>query len=741
MSASANPITQSAPRKKKEKSVNDDPTEGDGRRWAMGAKFAFLSGRLSLWRDARELGEMSTFYSRLTLLFIRYFTWERALDPDGNGPTEEPSEDNLDEVLDVTGLEPDEIRRRNEVYLELRNKLQRWYRYHGTKLVKSKGVDPLSKIVAQAGAKGAPPPKRIKHQNSVVSRMFAAETGDFQAALKAQRDAEFDEELAAWKASSLDLDDETPKTAEEYNLALSEAKGWLPQFADSLAKRLGLNVSILLTGPIGDSGGRIDVKGCSVHAGTTLGLTPKLWPTYDVHGYEALVKSMVAHGKACFSSHHVRTTHSPIPGSPGPSGGRRYPTPTMPSPLRMVSRLPSSQVAPSNQPNSGPAIEDAVEKGSARPPAKPEASNDTAIPDPAPSSTSSATSRLEHSAPDPMTPSASTPPLPPATAQSATPRARRPGLSQPPPSSSPTTLSPTPPTERSTQLTQSPTSASVSVPARGRPKAVSSHPSRTTVPSISAGPATTISPGLLFSLSTSTPTSISAGPLLSLSAGPRSTAFSKIDSTNCPPNVVAIIDYLSSHQWGAVWTHCIATFVEIERFAQFKSRGTLLNSTDGRPPEVADWMKRHRKLVDVTIRDVDKFAEGWARWWKGNKPVPSSEDDDEVPANLDWSVLYVSGPNGLLLFILTLAWWGTAVAEDDTRHGKWLVAMSDVRLVFDRVLLAASRCQGGDDSDGGDGGDSGPKRTTYRKRRRAPTITLSAAPAPRPKKAKASNNK
>ncbi|TFK80859.1 hypothetical protein K466DRAFT_503161 [Polyporus arcularius HHB13444] len=243
---------------------------------------------------------MSSFYSRLTLLFIRYFSWDHALDPDGNRPTEDPSEENLEQVLDVKGLQDAEVARRNTVYLELRSKLQRWFRYHGTKSLKTKGADPLSKIlaafktqdkaprrmqttqfysklyydtrikatvdaewpkvVAQAGAKGAPPPKRLKHQNSVVARFYAAETPEFKAALQAQRDAEYEEEHAAWKTASLD-NTVVPTTPAEFALALEEASHWLPSLAQSLSKRLGLNVSILLTGPIGSSGGRIDVKG------------------------------------------------------------------------------------------------------------------------------------------------------------------------------------------------------------------------------------------------------------------------------------------------------------------------------------------------------------------------------------------------------------------------------------------------------------------------------------------------
>ncbi len=71
------------------------------------------------------------------------------------------------------------------------------------------------KVVAEAGAKGAPPPKRLKHQNTVVGRFFAAESPEFRAALQHQRDAEYDEELAVWNAASLDAVD-VPTTPEEF---------------------------------------------------------------------------------------------------------------------------------------------------------------------------------------------------------------------------------------------------------------------------------------------------------------------------------------------------------------------------------------------------------------------------------------------------------------------------------------------------------------------------------------------
>ncbi len=186
---------------------------------------------------------------------------------------------------------------------------------------------------------------------------------------------------------------------------------------------------------------------------------------------------------------------------------------------------------------------------------------------------------------------------------------------------------------------------------------------------------------------------------MSLSAGPGPAPFSNIDPKNCPVNITAIVDYLKGHDWGPVWAHCIATFIEIERFAQFKARGTLANPTEGRPAEVAAWMKRARKLTDYPIKNVDEFAVAWLNWWNSNKPPSVS---GEVAANFDWAVLNVTGPNGLLLFMLTLAWWGSALDDTKGHRGKWLVAVCDVRLVFDRVLVAAGKAYADDNDDNDD---------------------------------------
>ncbi|TFK78391.1 hypothetical protein K466DRAFT_607034 [Polyporus arcularius HHB13444] len=158
-------------------------------------------------------------------------------------------------------------------------------------------------------------------------------------------------------------------------------------------------------------------------------------------------------------------------------------------------------------------------------------------------------------------------------------------------------------------------------------------------------------------------------------------AFSRVDAANCTPDIDRVIEYLMKHEsWGPVWEHLVATYVEIERFAQFQTSGSLLSPTEGRPSEVAAWMKRARKLVDFNIDDVDQFGENWLCWWRNNQSD-------------DWSALNVTGPNGIRLFLLTLAWWGSTLdeADDDERVIVFVDALEEVRVVFDHVLLATSQ--------------------------------------------------
>ena len=126
----------------------------------------------------------------------------------------------------------------------------------------------------------------------------------------------------------------------------------------------------------------------------------------------------------------------------------------------------------------------------------------------------------------------------------------------------------------------------------------------------------------------------------------------------------------------------MATYVAIERCANFEEKGRLPRATEGRPPEVAAWMKKGRELIDFEINDVRSYGRMWWRWWQVNQP-------DERPSGRseDWLPLALTGSSGLVLFLLSSAWWGAAVIDADPAEQQlWLDAIDDMLVVFKAVL-------------------------------------------------------
>lgn len=95
-------------------------SEKDKRRWAVGPRYDFLNGRITDWRDAKDSGDVATFYTQLTLFWIKTYGWDHADDHDDNRVVVDASRDNLEAVLSTTGLLDDEIERRRLLYLKLR---------------------------------------------------------------------------------------------------------------------------------------------------------------------------------------------------------------------------------------------------------------------------------------------------------------------------------------------------------------------------------------------------------------------------------------------------------------------------------------------------------------------------------------------------------------------------------------------------------------------------------------------
>jgi hypothetical protein len=81
--------------------------------------------------------------------------------------------------------------------------------------------------------------------------------------------------------------------------ALNHSAYYLQPFADVAHAQFGMNIAILMCGPIPDRGGRIEVR--SVHAGFSNGLVPRIWSDFDRAGFDVAQRSFVAFTRNCFS--------------------------------------------------------------------------------------------------------------------------------------------------------------------------------------------------------------------------------------------------------------------------------------------------------------------------------------------------------------------------------------------------------------------------------------------------------
>lgn len=106
-------------------------------------------------------------------------------------------------------------------------------------------------------------------------------------------------------------------------------------------------------------------------------------------------------------------------------------------------------------------------------------------------------------------------------------------------------------------------------------------------------------------------------------------------------------------------------------------------------------MKHARPLQDYCIDDVQAFSVSWWAWWRDNQPRrrpvnAQGSHTEETSDKVDWNELYVTGPTGLVLVLMTLAWWGVAIYDrDEALQQDWLDAVEDVAFVLERVLEAA----------------------------------------------------
>jgi hypothetical protein len=145
--------------------------------------------------------------------------------------------------------------------------------------------------------------------------------------------------------------------------------------------------------------------------------------------------------------------------------------------------------------------------------------------------------------------------------------------------------------------------------------------------------------------------------------------------------------------WPRSWALLLHAFVLHERFA-YQSKQRLKN--DNRPVEIATWLQNARPFdrsrIAYLITETASFAlfgQRLSAWWRTIQPHKDISDP-----GIHWDALDVSGQNGLLLVVVSLAWWGEVAhkADDESEKAMWYKLTGNVTDVL-HVLHARQQEQ------------------------------------------------
>ncbi|KAF7972065.1 hypothetical protein HWV62_19131 [Athelia sp. TMB] len=320
---------------------NGDPTVKRGKKsWVSGTKARFLQTHNEAWFESTARGSdaAGAFYSQVTKLWIKKYGWhfdcEKDLDEDTPDPT-------LEDLLEPEEpVDDEEAQKRAEYYQIMRPKIRNYfYRLNNTVSSADAAKEIVEILESAAEGNSKPPrkpqllhyysnlyyPSRIKptvddewakmkasdtdvekkvrfvdFQNKITRRFWKNETQAFRDNLQAKLESEHSAKRKAFEEHIARVAKENPESPEAYHSRLSTAGATLNNLCAALGKQYGMNVSILLCGPIGARDGRIELR--SVHSGVTRGFDSKKWPQACPEEFREVQESMVAFTKRCYTA-------------------------------------------------------------------------------------------------------------------------------------------------------------------------------------------------------------------------------------------------------------------------------------------------------------------------------------------------------------------------------------------------------------------------------------------------------
>ncbi|KAF9487182.1 hypothetical protein BDN71DRAFT_1514230, partial [Pleurotus eryngii] len=290
--------------------------------WAEGSKLEFL---LSFEEEYLQTADPGGIYTRMTVQFLEKYGYDLPFDS-------EPEEGVVPVIPNLADLPYDqqtaEQAKRDAIYMKLRLKIGNWMRHRFLRKQTNEDMvadllETMSQLTIERPRRRmamniywaenyaskirkefqqywktakltAPPDSWMTMCADYVKARYDDETEEYRCALEKRADAEYKQALDEYHNR-----DTLDGTAEAYANAWREADNFLHVFVDAIAKKFGMSVSLLMTGPLGSEQGKIVMR--SAHSNNVGAMTSLIWPEFDKAGFKAVQDSIVRFGEAVFS--------------------------------------------------------------------------------------------------------------------------------------------------------------------------------------------------------------------------------------------------------------------------------------------------------------------------------------------------------------------------------------------------------------------------------------------------------
>ncbi|KAG6827998.1 hypothetical protein H0H92_009727 [Tricholoma furcatifolium] len=171
-----------------------------------------------------------------------------------------------------------------------------------------------------------------------------------------------------------------------------------------------------------------------------------------------------------------------------------------------------------------------------------------------------------------------------------------------------------------------------------------------------------------------------------------------------PDWMIAAREHFTTQDLGETWKSCVAAWERFEEVLDYHCGKGLPGAKD-RPEEWTTWVSKSHRMYSRTpvIAEPMEFGLATAKWWKGIQPKVRQTSPATLPVPIIhcpatkedmWASLRKGGPNGMLIVMTLLVWWGqrlgiTSQWQEDSSV-LWKECVDDVRACLEVMVGTAN---------------------------------------------------